>query len=60
MSKLSNDFDGLDTEGIAVDKDGDFWLCDEYGPFIATRHTKDGRIIEKYGPKGGITRNIKI
>ena len=58
MNKLSNDFDGLDTEGIAVDKDGDFWLCDEYGPFIV-KATKDGRIIEKYGPKEGLPEILK-
>lgn len=58
MSRLSNDFDGLDTEGIAVDKDGNFWLCDEYGPFIA-KATKDGRIVEKYGPKEGLPEILK-
>lgn len=58
MNKLSNDFDGLDTEGIAVDKDGNFWLCDEYGPFIV-KATKDGRIIEKYGPKEGLPEILK-
>ena len=58
MNKLSNDFDGLDTEGIAVDKDGNFWLCDEYGPFIV-KATKDEKIIEKYGPKEGLPEILK-
>ena len=53
MSRLNDDIDGVDTEGIAVDKDGNFWLCDEYGPFII-KADKHGKIIEKYGPKEGL------
>lgn len=58
MTKLNDDIDGLDTEGIAVDKNGNFWLCDEYGPFIV-KVDKHGRIIEKYGPKEGLPEILK-
>ena len=58
MSRLNNDIDGLDTEGIAVDKNGNFWLCDEYGPFIV-KADKHGKIIEKYGPKEGLPEILK-
>ncbi len=42
MSRLNNDIDGLDTEGIAVDKNGNFWLCDEYGPMSRLNNDIDG------------------
>ena len=32
MKDLETDVNGLDTEGLAVDKDGNFWISDEYGP----------------------------
>lgn len=55
MKDLGTDPNGLDTEGLAVDKDGNFWISDEYGPFIvkADRH---GNILEKYGPGTGLPR----
>lgn len=55
MKDLGTDVNGLDTEGLAVDKDGNFWISDEYGPFIvkADRH---GNILEKYGPGTGLPR----
>ncbi len=58
MSSLSSDIDGLDTEGLAVDKDGNFWISDEYGPFTA-KADKHGKIIEKYGPKEGLPEILK-
>ena len=58
MSRLNDDIDGVDTEGIAVDKDENFWLCDEYGPFII-KADKHGKIIEKYGPKEGLPEILK-
>lgn len=58
MSPLSSDIDGLDTEGLAVDKEGNFWVSDEYGPFIA-KADKHGKIIEKYGPKEGLPEILK-
>lgn len=49
MKDLGTDSNGLDTEGLAVDKDGNFWISDEYGPFIvkADRH---GNILENTVP----------
>ncbi|SME95465.1 esterase-like activity of phytase family protein [Desulfovibrio gilichinskyi] len=52
---LSFDKEGLDTEGIAIDKkDGNLWICDEYGPFIAKMDVNTGRIIKKYSPGAGL------
>ncbi|WP_320169720.1 esterase-like activity of phytase family protein [Maridesulfovibrio sp.] len=52
---LGYDREGLDTEGIAIDrKDGNLWICDEYGPFIAKMEVNTGRLIKKYGPGDGL------
>ncbi|WP_320175263.1 esterase-like activity of phytase family protein [Maridesulfovibrio sp.] len=52
---LSYDREGLDTEGIALDrKDGNLWICDEYGPFIAKMDVNTGRLLKKYGPGEGL------
>ena len=53
MKNFGTDNNGLDTEGIARDKDGNFWLCDEYGPFLI-KTDSTGKILEKYGPGMGL------
>jgi hypothetical protein len=53
MKDLGTDTEGLDTEGIAVGKDGNLWLCDEYGPFLL-KVDKRGKILAKYGPGAGL------
>ncbi len=55
MNDLGTDRNGLDTEGLALDKDGNFWISDEYGPFIA-KVDKKGNILEKYGPGMGLPK----
>ncbi|MCJ2164287.1 MULTISPECIES: esterase-like activity of phytase family protein [unclassified Pseudodesulfovibrio] len=52
LKKLAFDPDGLDTEGIAIDREDNrnLWICDEYGPFIAKIDGYNGRIIKKYVP----------
>lgn len=57
MQNFGTDINGLDTEGIARDKDGNFWLCDEYGPFIV-KVDANGNILEKYGPGMGLPQII--
>ncbi|CCO24784.1 esterase-like activity of phytase family protein [Maridesulfovibrio hydrothermalis] len=52
---LDYDREGLDTEGIAIDrKDGNLWICDEYGPFIAKMNVNTGQLIKKYAPGDGL------
>ncbi|WP_372482956.1 esterase-like activity of phytase family protein [Elizabethkingia anophelis] len=46
---LSNDIDGLDSEGLAIAPDGTFWVSDEYGPHII-HFDKNGNTIEKINP----------
>lgn len=48
---LSYDAHGGDFEGIVKDKDGNFWMCDEYRPAIY-KFDKDGKMIKRFIPKG--------
>lgn len=50
LKKLTGDNRGLDTEGIAPDGKGGFWLCDEYGPFIINVDA-NGKILAVHGPQ---------
>lgn len=50
---LPYDKNGLDTEGIAVDADGNFWVCDEYGPFLV-KFDSEGKELAKYAPSKGL------
>lgn len=55
MQNLGTDANGLDTEGITRDADGNFWISDEYGPFIV-KVSPEGEILEKYGPGAGLPK----
>lgn len=58
MNSLGYDINGLDPEGIAIDKDGNFWISDEYGPFII-KFDKNGKILEKLEPGNGLPEIVK-
>ena len=45
----SKDVWGIDSEGIAVDANGNFWICEEGGPTI-WKVGKDGVVIARYTP----------
>lgn len=53
LQELEGTLSGFDPEGIAVDADGNFWVADEYGPFIA-KFSADGTMLEKYAPGDGL------
>ncbi|MBL7973351.1 MAG: esterase-like activity of phytase family protein, partial [Candidatus Kapabacteria bacterium] len=40
---------GIDSEGLVVDKDGNFWLCEEGGPTI-WKLNRNGVLIARYTP----------
>lgn len=42
---------GGDFEGILKDKDGNFWMCDEYRPAIY-KMDPSGKMIDRYVPQG--------
>lgn len=58
FQRLHYDNHGMDTEGIALDKKGNFWICDEYGPFVA-KYNKQGRLLKKYAPGEGLPEILK-
>lgn len=58
FSRLGYDNNGMDTEGIALDAKGNFWICDEYGPFIA-QYNKQGKLFKKYAPGNGLPEIMK-
>ncbi|WP_027186329.1 esterase-like activity of phytase family protein [Desulfovibrio inopinatus] len=60
LTILPYDKNGMDTEGIEADSDGNLWVCDEYGPFIAKLDPKTGVILEKYGPGEGLPEIVKF
>jgi hypothetical protein len=51
----------LDAEGIFLDKDGSFWISDEYGPFVY-KFDKKGTMIAAIEPPAAILpiRNGKV
>ncbi|MBQ8537845.1 MAG: esterase-like activity of phytase family protein, partial [Clostridia bacterium] len=57
-NELTYDPEGFDPEGIALDKDGNFWLGDEYGPFIG-KFSADGTLIKMYKPGDGLPEILK-
>ncbi|MET7259372.1 esterase-like activity of phytase family protein [Dyadobacter fermentans] len=56
---LPNSADGLDSEGLALAKDGTFWVSDEYGPHIV-HFDANGKTIERINPFGNGTGGRKI
>ncbi|MDX2558931.1 esterase-like activity of phytase family protein [Streptomyces sp. TX20-6-3] len=48
---LAYNVNGLDTEGLVRDRDGGFWLADEYGPSLVHVSAK-GRVLARHVPKG--------
>lgn len=58
MTNLGYDKNGLDTEAIALDAKGTFWVCDEYGPFLA-QFDKNGKLLKKYAPGSGLPEVLK-
>ncbi len=49
-SKLSNkDVWGIDAEGVAVDRQGNFWICEEGGPTI-WKLNSNGVVIARFTP----------
>lgn len=52
-SALAQDPLGIDSEGLAFEKDGSFWVSDEYGPDVV-HFQADGRAITTLSPGSGL------
>lgn len=48
---LGTDPDGADSEAIAANSDGSFWIADEYGPSLL-RVDRQGRVLLRWIPRG--------
>jgi hypothetical protein len=49
LKTTAKDTFGIDCEGIVVDKDGNFWLCEEGGPTV-WKLNQNGVVIKRYTP----------
>lgn len=51
---------GIDSECIAADPNGDFWIGEEYGPTIWRVNGKTGEVIKRYTPFGASEHEMAI
>lgn len=56
---LNTDEYGIDSEGLVVDGQGNFWVSDEYGPHIV-RFNAEGIEQERMSPMGVNTKGRKL
>jgi hypothetical protein len=48
--KISFDLNGIDSESLAIDKNGYFWIGEEYSPSLL-KFNKDGILIKRFAPQ---------
>jgi hypothetical protein len=58
LKTAAKDTFGIDSEGIIVDKNGNFWLCEEGGPTIWVLNP-NGVLIKRYTPYANLTDGSK-
>ena len=51
---VAKDIWGIDSEGIVVDKDGNFWICEEGGPTVWKLNSA-GVVLKRYTPYANLT-----
>ncbi|EGF11688.1 esterase-like activity of phytase family protein [Neisseria bacilliformis] len=56
---LQRDKTGIDSEGLAVMRDGTFWVSDEYGPHIV-HFDRNGIELERMSPRGVHTTGRRL
>ena len=56
---LQRDKTGIDSEGLAVMRDGTFWVSDEYGPHIV-HFDRNGIELERMSPRGVQTTGRRL
>ena len=58
LVKIAYDPNGIDSEAIDIDSDGNFWIADEYLPSII-KFSKEGKILAKYDINNGLPEVLK-
>ncbi len=53
---IKNNLVGIDSEGVTVDDQGNFWICEEYRPSIM-KFSSTGKLLKSYIPLGATSRN---
>jgi len=51
---------GIDSEGITVGMNGDFWISDEYAPSLWQVNGATGELVHRYSPFGAGANQIAI
>jgi hypothetical protein len=51
---------GIDSEGIAIGKNNELWIAEEYGATIWRVNGKNGKVIVRYTPFGGSEHEVAI
>jgi hypothetical protein len=58
FNRLECDAKGIDSEGLAVDRSGNFWVAEEYMPSLL-KFSPDGKLLERIGFDNGIPEILK-
>ena len=56
--EIGSDENGLDLEGVAIARDGSFWLCDEYAPSLV-HFSPEGLQLERLMPGRAIPETLR-
>ena len=48
--KMSYDLNGIDSESLAIDQNGNFWIGEEYGPSLL-KFNNEGKLIKRFAPE---------
>ncbi|MCC7298495.1 MAG: esterase-like activity of phytase family protein, partial [Bacteroidia bacterium] len=61
LKTTAKDTWGIDAEGVVVDKEGNFWICEEGGPTI-WKLNSNGVVLKRYTPYANLpgVRNIDV
>jgi hypothetical protein len=59
LNQIPSDKNGIDPESVATDKEGNFWIGEEYGPSII-KVSKEGKVLKKLMPGKGLPEIFKF
>ncbi len=53
--KITGEYMGIDSEGLALSPDGTLWVSDEYGPFVMN-FSMEGKLLKILSPSNGLPK----